>query len=122
MVNASYPLDFAMNTSTSALLLTCVMSLGAVAQDAPERSDLGLVQRQITAIELLGARASSGSVDAAGARYRFDYSRLAADLERVRQGIQKYLSPSRAQPADLVELTGGYRAKTPHSGTSDEHD
>lgn len=115
-------LDFTMNTSSSALLLSCVVSLGAVAQDAPERADLGLAQRQITAIELLAARASSGSVDAAGARYRFDYSRFAADLKRMRQGIHKYLSPSRAQPADLVELTGDYRTEAPHSGTSDEHD
>lgn len=55
-----------MNTSTSALLLTCVVSLGAVAQDAPEQSELGLMQRQIAVIELLADRASSSSVDAAG--------------------------------------------------------
>ncbi|MDE4536217.1 RAQPRD family integrative conjugative element protein [Pseudomonas sp. ITEM 17296] len=111
-----------MKTTSSSLLLVSLLSLGVTAQDAPERSDLGLVQRQITSIELLVDRASSGSVDAAGARYRFDYSRFAADLERVRQGIDKYLSPSRAQPADIVELTGDYRAEAPHSGTSDEHD
>lgn len=111
-----------MKMSPSALLIACLVSLGAGAQDAPERSDLGLVQHQITAIELLTDRASSSSVDAAGARYRFDYSRFAADLKRLRQGINKYLSPSRAQPADMVELTGDYRAEAPHSGTSDEHD
>ncbi|WP_449432015.1 integrative conjugative element protein, RAQPRD family [Pseudomonas putida] len=111
-----------MNTPTSALLLTCVVSLSAAAQDAPERSELGLVQRQITAIELLVDRASSSSVDAAGARYRFDYSRFADDLERLRQGIHNYLSPSRAQPADLIELSGDYRAEAPHSRFSDEHD
>lgn len=111
-----------MNTSSCALLLACVVSLGAGAQDSPERSDLSLMQRQITAIELLTDRASSSSVDAAGARYRFDYSRLAADLKRMRQGIHNYLSPSRAQPADVVELDGDYRAETPHLSTSDEHD
>jgi len=111
-----------MNTSISALLLTFVMSLGAAAQDTPERSDLGLVQQQITSIELLADRASTAAVSTAEPRYRFDYPRFAADLERVRQGIQKYLSPSRAQPADLIELTGDYRAEAPHSGTSDEHD
>ncbi|MNN66402.1 Plasmid protein [compost metagenome] len=111
-----------MNTSTSALLLTCLVSLGAAAQDAPERSELGLMQGQITAIELLADRASTASVSTAETRYRFDYSRFAADLERVRQGIQKYLSPSRAQPADLIELSGDYRAEAPHSRSSDEHD
>nr|WP_329603022.1 RAQPRD family integrative conjugative element protein [Pseudomonas putida] len=40
----------------------------------------------------------------------------------MRQGIRKYLSPSRAQPADLVELTGDYRAEAPHSSPSHEHD
>ncbi|MBK5003851.1 integrative conjugative element protein, RAQPRD family [Pseudomonas sp. S32] len=111
-----------MKTTSSVLLLACLMSLGAAALGTTERSDLGLVQRQITAIELLVDRANSSSVDAEGARYRFDYSRFARDLERMRHGIQKYLSPSRAQPADLVELAGDYRADTPHSSPSDEHD
>lgn len=111
-----------MKTTFPSLLLVCLVSLGAAAQDTPERSDLGLVQRQITAIELLADRASTASVSTAEARYRFDYPRFAADLERVRQGIQEYLSPTRAQPADLIELTGNYRAEAPHSGTSDEHD
>lgn len=111
-----------MNTSTFALLLTCVVSLAAVAQDAPERSDLGLVQQQITSIELLAARASTASASTAEPRHRFDYPRFAADLQRVRQGIQKYLSPSRAQPADLVELSGDYRAKPSLARPSDEHD
>ncbi|MGK0159257.1 RAQPRD family integrative conjugative element protein [Pseudomonas mosselii] len=111
-----------MNTTYSVMLLACLVSLGAAAQDAPERSDLGLVQRQITAIESLADRASSSSAGAADARYRFDYSRFAVDLKRMHQGIHKYLSPSRAQPADLDDLTGDYRAEAPHSGTSDEHD
>ncbi|MBH3371877.1 RAQPRD family integrative conjugative element protein [Pseudomonas putida] len=111
-----------MNTSSSALLLTCLVSLGSTAQDSPERSDLGLVQRQITAIEQLVDRANSVSVDAVGARYRFDYSRFAADLERVRQGIHTYLSPCRAQPADMAELTGDYRTEASLARPSDEHD
>lgn len=111
-----------MKTTSSSLLLFCLLSLSVTAQDVPERSDLGLVQRQITSIELLADRASSSSVDSAEARYRFDYSRFVADLERMRQGIHKYLSPSRAQPADLVDLTGDYRAEAPHSSPSHEHD
>lgn len=108
-----------MTPSPYPLLLVYLISLPVVAADVRERSDLGLVQQQITAIELLVDRASSVSEDSAGARYRFDYPRFAADLERVRQGIQKYLSPSRAQPAELVELAGDYRA---HSSPSNEHD
>ncbi len=98
------------------------MSLGAAAQDARERPDMGLVQRQISSIELLAERATTGSVNTAETRYRFDYPRFVADLERVRQGIHNYLSASRAQPADLVELAGDYRAAAPQSSSPDEHD
>lgn len=111
-----------MKSTFSAPMLLCLVSLGAAAQDVREHSDLGLLQQQITAIERLANRANSGSVDATGARYHFDYPRLAADLDLVRQGIHGYLSPSRAQPADLVELTGDYRAEAPHSSPSHEHD
>ncbi|PSS58918.1 RAQPRD family integrative conjugative element protein [Pseudomonas sp. BBP2017] len=111
-----------MKTTSSTLLLVCLVSFVAAAEDVRERSDLDLVQRQITSMELLAYRASSSSVDATGARYRFDYSRFAADLKRMRQGIHKYLSPSRAQPADMVELTGDYRAEASLARPSDEHD
>lgn len=111
-----------MKITYSSLPLVCLMSLGAAAQDVRERSDLGLVQRQITAIEQLADRANKGSIDAAGARYRFDYPKLAADLELVRQGIHTYLSASRTQPSDPVELTGDYRAEAHHLSHSDEHD
>ncbi|MNQ56704.1 Plasmid protein [compost metagenome] len=104
------------------LLLACLVTLTAAAQDVRERSDLGLLQRQITVIEQLADRARSSQADADGARYRFDYHRFAADLERVRLGVQKYLSPSRAQPADLIELTGNYRAEALHPSPSNEHD
>ncbi|AZL69439.1 MULTISPECIES: integrative conjugative element protein, RAQPRD family [Pseudomonas] len=104
------------------LLLICSVPLGAFAQDIRENSDFGLMQRQIDAIELLADRARSSATGADRVRYRFDYPRLTADLERVRHGISKYLSPSRAQPADLVELTGDYRTETPDSGPSHEHD
>lgn len=80
------------------------------------------MQRQIDAIELLADRALSSATGADRVRYRFDYPRLTADLERVRDGINNYLSPSRAQPADLVELSGDYRADALHSSNSDEHE
>lgn len=111
-----------MRTYAFPLLVSCLATLPAVAQESRERSDLGLVQRQFTAIDQLAEHAESSSDDAVGMRYRFDYPRFAADLERLREGIQQYLSPSRAQPADLVELAGQYRAEAPRSSPSDEHD
>ncbi|MFJ4386798.1 RAQPRD family integrative conjugative element protein [Pseudomonas sp. NPDC089408] len=111
-----------MNLTPYSLLISFFVTLGVAAQDVRERSDLGLVQRQITAMGQLANRASSGSVDTAGSRYSFDYTRFAADLELVNQGIHRYLSPSRAQPADLVELAGDYRAEAPQPRPSNEHD
>ncbi len=111
-----------MRTYAFPLLVICVLTIPAVAQESRERSDLELLQRQFTAIEHLANRSESSSETAAGARYRFDYPRFAADLKRVREGIHEYLSPARAQPADLIELTKKYRAEAPHSSSSDEHD
>ncbi|WP_409265140.1 RAQPRD family integrative conjugative element protein [Pseudomonas sp. KCJK8521] len=104
------------------LIITCFVALTAAAQDVREASDLGLMQRQIYAIELLADRAQSSATRTDGARYRFDYSRLATDLQRVRHGINNYLSPSRAQPADLVELSGEYDAEVSLEKLTDEHD
>ncbi|WP_446680239.1 integrative conjugative element protein, RAQPRD family [Bordetella hinzii] len=50
------------------------------------------------------------------ARYHFDHARLREDLQRVRAGIQDYLTPPRAQPRDPVELSGDYRQSSPRSG------
>ncbi|WP_201162250.1 integrative conjugative element protein, RAQPRD family [Pseudomonas sp. S60] len=111
-----------MTRSPYPLLVVCLVALTAAAQDVRERSDLRLMQRQIDAIELLADRAHSSATGTDRVRYRFDYPRLTADLERVRHGISNYLSPSRAQPTDLVELTVDYRAEAPHSSPSDEHD
>lgn len=46
--------------------------------------------------------------DEPGQRFYFDYSRLAADLQRIRQGLQDYMTPSRAQPRDPSDLSGNY--------------
>jgi RAQPRD family integrative conjugative element protein len=115
-------LDFAMISSRYPLLLACFLTLSAAAQDAHERSDLSLIQRQITVIEQLADRARISQVDVETSRYNFDYPRFVADLERMRYGISKYLSPSRAQPTDLAELTSDYRADAPHPSSPDEHD
>ena len=111
-----------MTSSRYPLLLACLVTLSAAAQDTRERSDLGLMQRQITVIEQLAHRARTNQVDVETSRYYFDYPRFVTDLERMRRGISKYLSPSRAQPTDLAELSSDYRASAPHPSSSDEHD
>ncbi len=74
---------------------------------ASEHNNLALILRQLDAIERL-AESTAQLPAADGARYFFDYPRLKADLDRVRQGIRGYLVPSRAQPRDPAELTGHY--------------
>ncbi|MFW3895235.1 RAQPRD family integrative conjugative element protein [Pseudomonas bharatica] len=104
------------------LLAAFMITLGAAAQVRSERSDLALVQRQIAVIEQLVERARGSHIDTEGSYYHFDYPRFATDLARVRQGINNYLSPSRAQPADLVDLTDDYRAEAPLASSPNEHD
>ncbi|MQT41234.1 conjugal transfer protein [Pseudomonas sp. FSL R10-2172] len=81
----------------------------AVATSASEHSNLAVMISQLTALEN-SARRSPRVADEPGQRYLFDYSRLAADIERIRQGLENYLTPSRAQPRDPVELSGSYSA------------
>lgn len=50
-------LDFTMTPLSYPLLLAYLVTLTAAAQDVRERSDLGLLQRQITVIEQLADRA-----------------------------------------------------------------
>ena len=60
-------------------------------------------------IERLATQAEAASTAEPVERYRFDYLRLSKDIQRIRQGVQGYMSPSRAQPRDATELVGDYR-------------
>ncbi|WP_159970299.1 RAQPRD family integrative conjugative element protein [Pseudomonas sp. 8Z] len=82
-------------------------STEAKASSASEQANLEVMIRQLNALEDT-ARRSAQVADEPGQRYFFDYERLATDIQRIRQGLQGYLTPSRAQPRDPVELTGDY--------------
>jgi len=86
---------------------------GGYAASAHEREQLRLVQQQLDTIERLAARAKVARTSEPNERYRFDYPRLFQDIQRIHQGVQNYLSPSRAQPRDPTELVGDYRLDTP---------
>ncbi|PMR75269.1 RAQPRD family integrative conjugative element protein [Billgrantia endophytica] len=94
-----------------ALLLIASVSLlqhAAVADDGNEREQLTAVIRQLDMIERLvevGVDRPHGE----RTRYHFDYARLRADLQRIRTGIDDYLTPQRAQPRDPAMLLGDYR-------------
>jgi RAQPRD family integrative conjugative element protein len=103
--------------STTAFLCFLLLSLTIVhgssyAASAHEQEQLSLVQQQLDTIERLATRAEAASTAEPDDRYRFDYPRLTEDIQRIRHGIQGYLSPARAQPRDPSELVGDYRLDT----------
>lgn len=96
------------------LLLSLAILYGnSYASSAHEQTQFSLILQQLDTIERLATRTETAHTIEPDARYRFDYSRLSQDIQRIRHGIQGYLSPSRAQPRDPAELVGDYRLDTP---------
>ncbi|MBS7415805.1 RAQPRD family integrative conjugative element protein [Pseudomonas syringae] len=91
------------------LLSLAIVNGSSYAASAHEQDQLSLIQRQLDTIERLATRAEAASTAEPVERYRFDYLRLSKDIQRIRQGVQGYMSPSRAQPRDATELVGDYR-------------
>lgn len=94
------------------LLVLCAAAGTTSVTASQEKTELSLIAQQLDNIETLAHRAMSSCMPTD--RYQFDYLRLNQDLQRIRQGIQGYLSPSRAQPRDPGELIGDYRLDSPH--------
>lgn len=90
-------------STTSSWLITPI----AEAAGASEQANIEVMIRQLNALEDSARRSATISSEP-GQRYYFDYERLAGDIQRVRQGLQEYLTPSRAQPRDPAELAGKY--------------
>ncbi|HCF5435879.1 hypothetical protein CQW32_20415 [Pseudomonas putida] len=95
------------------LMLGLGLTSHAGADDStPEHARLAAALRQLDSIERLVAQQAVQPLDESS-RYHFDYARLAADLQRVRNGIRDYLTPTRAQPRDPALLLGDYRQSAP---------
>ncbi|ELF6204829.1 TPA: RAQPRD family integrative conjugative element protein [Pseudomonas putida] len=91
--------------------LTAGLSLPADADTLAQRQDIAAAARQLDALERLVAHSAANATATPGERYHFDYTRLSADLARVRGGLQDFLTPPRAQPRDSAELAGQYRTE-----------
>lgn len=98
-------------------LLAMLLAAGqpaTAADDGIEREQLAALVRQLDLMDRLAEHAAH-TAPQQRARYHFDHARLREDLQRVRAGIQDYLTPPRAQPRDPVELSGDYRQSSPPS-------
>lgn len=95
----------------AALLMCCSTTFASPPSSADEHQRLALVIRQLDAIARISSPVTSSVTDP-NARYSFDYDRLSADLNLIRQGINSYLTPARAQPRNPPELTGHYTRST----------
>ncbi|WP_050570888.1 RAQPRD family integrative conjugative element protein [Dickeya zeae] len=96
----------------------CVLSvvifsfLFSASVQASEKDELALVMRQLDQVQAALNRAqviaSQNSGEGDSARYYFDYSSATRDITAMKLGIERYLQPSRAQPAVPMTVTGQY--------------
>ncbi|WP_308142531.1 integrative conjugative element protein, RAQPRD family [Burkholderia pseudomallei] len=81
------------------------------ADTASESAHLAAIERQLNTVDRLATQ-SEQLPDSDSTHEHFDYARLHADVARVREGIQDYLSPRRPLPRDPSTLVGHYRVRT----------
>ena len=100
------------------LMLTVIAFHSDCFAASEHEQQLSLLIRQLDTLDTLVLRTSRDEAPESNTRYRFDYARLTKDIQRIRQGVLDYLSPSRAQPRDSTELVGEYRLDTPSAESS----
>lgn len=99
-------------TQCPAALLLAALWLWASNASATDpdlhRQDLASALHQLDLLDRFLVTVSSTYQPSPAERYHFDHARLREDLQRVRAGIQAYLSPPRAQPREPEPLAGDY--------------
>ena len=89
----------------SGLLLTGSISVA----HAAEQDNLALLLSQLRLLDATLQRAEKQAIVATDLRFYFDYPQAHADIQAMRNGIEHYLTPSRAQPRQVLPLAGTYR-------------
>ncbi len=74
---------------TVALIACLSAPIALAAPPSEEHQVLTLILRQLDAIDRLSSASTNAVIDTQ-ARYTFDYARLSADLDLIRQGISGY--------------------------------
>lgn len=89
-----------------AATLTCVCAPSL----AGEKDELALVLKQLDQVQAALERARVVAVqEGRDSRFYFDYRRATQDVVTMKEGISRYLEPSRAQPQPVQSVTGQYR-------------
>lgn len=91
------------------LLTISTLSLWGAAIASPESTQLALALKQLDGVKTSLDRARTSANTDPQARYYFDYPQAQRDLAAVEQGIQRYLTPSRAQPRTVQPLSASYQ-------------
>ncbi|HCM1931023.1 TPA: conjugal transfer protein [Salmonella enterica subsp. salamae serovar 51:c:-] len=94
----------AITTFIASLFITS----SALAAPLTEREELTLSLNQLSQIEDSLHRAQQSARTSINERYYFDYPRIHGDITTLRNGIEHYLTPARAQPRDTATLVGQY--------------
>lgn len=94
-------------TGLFVLLLPALVTFHA---QASEKDELALVMRQLDQVQAGLDRARVvANQNGQDARFYFDYLSATRDITTMKQGIERYLEPSRAQPSVPMSVTGQYR-------------
>ncbi len=101
--------SFAVPAVGFSLLMASAFAMAAegFAGSAAERESLARLSSEIEALYPLIDEAKRSSAQPSG-RFRFEYSWLKRDLERIKQGIDEWLAQPDTTPREITPLGGDY--------------
>ncbi|MBF0035503.1 raqprd family integrative conjugative element protein [Citrobacter freundii] len=95
------------------LLLILILPFWAQADATPESTQLALALKQLDSVKVSLDRAKASTKTNPQSRYYFDYPAAQQDISEIERGINRYLSPSRAQPRRQEPLRANYQREAP---------
>lgn len=96
------------------LLLILILPFWALADATPESAQLALALKQLDSVKVSLERAKASTKTNPQSRYFFDYPAAQQDISEIERGINRYLSPSRAQPRKQEPLSASYQRENAH--------
>ncbi len=106
-----------MKPFSSLLLFSGLLTGQAMATPASELESLALLRSQFNQLQTTLSRAEAQARVSADSRFFFDYPRVFADLRTMREGVERYISPSRAQPQPVQRLSVSTAGRRHHDAS-----